>query len=131
MRNRLVPESAPGPRAHHHLLRPRAARGLIHFYNRRSHESSARPGATPSLPHIIFWVGALLGEIVSVVDCQGFQRFMLGGEMAEHHRAPRDVETLHSHHQTARLQRDLRNNLSVAFAACAMGITAGLGTTGL
>ena len=76
---------------------------------------------------MLFLIGAIVGSGVSLAD-PGFQRFMLGGPMMD--TIERREMWTHGIVTIKPLASSaiLTNNLSVAFAAFAMGVTAGLGT---
>ena len=76
---------------------------------------------------MLFLIGAIVGSGVSIAD-PGFQRFMLGGPMTD--TIERREMWTHGIVTIKPLASSaiLTNNLSVAFAAFAMGVTAGLGT---
>jgi uncharacterized membrane protein SpoIIM required for sporulation len=105
----------------------RKPRGLVEFYARTFPRMFRETWGYTFAATIIFLVGALVGAIVSIVD-PGFQRFILGGAMAD--TIERREMWTHGILAVKPLASSaiLRNNLSVAFAACAMGVTAGLGT---
>lgn len=79
---------------------------------------------------IIFFVGALLGFLVTFYD-NGFARFFLGGRMMD------DIERRHMWTESVVAVKPLAssgimtNNLTVTFLTFAAGITAGVGTVWL
>jgi uncharacterized membrane protein SpoIIM required for sporulation len=105
----------------------RRPRGLAAFYLRTFPQIFRETWRYTFAATIIFFVGAIVGTTVSIVD-PGFQRFILGGAMADtidrREMWTQGILTVKPLASSA----ILRNNLTVAFAACAMGITAGLGT---
>jgi uncharacterized membrane protein SpoIIM required for sporulation len=105
----------------------RRPRGLMHFYTHTFPQIFRETWRYTFAATIIFVIGAVVGGTISVVD-PGFQRFILGGDMAD--TIERREMWTHGILTVKPLASSaiLRNNLSVAFAACAMGITAGLGT---
>jgi uncharacterized membrane protein SpoIIM required for sporulation len=106
----------------------RRPRGVIHFYTHTFPRIFRETWRYTFAATIMFLVGGAVGASVSIVD-PGFQRFMLGGDMAD--TIERREMWTHGILTVKPLASSaiMRNNLSVAFAACAMGITAGLGTT--
>jgi uncharacterized membrane protein SpoIIM required for sporulation len=116
-------------RAHNLIYsgRPTRPRGILAFYTTtfpRTFRATWRYSLAATL---LFLAGAFVGSAVSLVD-PGFQRFMLGGEMMD--TIERREMWTHGILTVKPLASSaiLTNNLSVAFAAFAMGITAGLGT---
>jgi len=105
----------------------RRPRGLLAFYTHTFPQIFRETWRYTFAATVIFLIGALVGGTVSLVD-PGFQRFILGGQMAD--TIERREMWTHGILTVKPLASSaiLRNNLSVAFAACAMGITAGLGT---
>jgi uncharacterized membrane protein SpoIIM required for sporulation len=107
---------------------PARSRSLLRFYTRTFPHVFRANWHYPAAAAAIFLLGALLGLVVCLVD-PGFERFLLGGEMMD--TIDRREMWTHSIVAVKPLASSaiLTNNLSVSFAAFAMGITAGIGTT--
>lgn len=105
----------------------RRPRGIVRFYTHTFPQVFRETWRYTLAATIIFLIGGVAGSAISLVD-PAFQRFVLGGDMAD--TIERREMWTHGILTVKPLASSaiLRNNLSVAFAACAMGITAGIGT---
>jgi uncharacterized membrane protein SpoIIM required for sporulation len=117
-------------RAHNviYAAAPRRPRSILAFYTRTFPQIFRATWRYTAAAAGIFLLGSLLGVAACLAD-PGFERFLLGGEMMDTiHR--REMWT-HSIIAVKPLASSaiLTNNLSVSFAAFALGITAGVGTT--
>jgi uncharacterized membrane protein SpoIIM required for sporulation len=116
-------------RAHNLIYsgRPPQPRGLVAFYTRTFPQTFRATWRYTFAATALFLLGAIVGTGVSIAD-PGFQRFMLGGPMMD--TIERREMWTHGIVTIKPLASSaiLTNNLSVAFAAFAMGVTAGLGT---
>jgi uncharacterized membrane protein SpoIIM required for sporulation len=116
-------------RAHNLIYsgRPPRPRGLVAFYTRTFPQTFRATWRYSLAATALFLLGALAGTGVSLVD-PGFQRFILGGPMMDtierREMWTHGILTIKPVASSA----ILTNNLSVAFAAFALGVTAGLGT---
>jgi uncharacterized membrane protein SpoIIM required for sporulation len=116
-------------RAHNLIYSGRAprARGLLTFYTRTFPQMFRATWRYTLAATVLFALGALAGTIIALAD-PGFQRFILGGHMMD----TIERREMWTHGiltvQPLASSAILTNNLSVSFAAFAMGITAGLGT---
>jgi uncharacterized membrane protein SpoIIM required for sporulation len=116
-------------RAHNLIYsgRPPRPRGVVEFYSRTFPQIFRATWRYSLAATVLFLLGAVIGSGVSLAD-PGFQRFMLGGHMMD--TIERREMWTHGIVTIKPLASSaiLTNNLSVAFAAFAMGVTAGLGT---
>ncbi len=116
-------------RAHNliYSAQPPRPRGLVAFYTRTFPQTFRATWRYSLAATVLFLLGAVVGTGVSLVD-PGFQRFILGGPMMD--TIERREMWTHGILTIKPLASSaiLTNNLSVAFAAFAMGVTAGLGT---
>ena len=116
-------------RAHNLIYsgQPARPRGIVSFYTRTFPQTFRATWRYSLAATVLFLVGAIVGSGVSLAD-PGFQRFMLGGPMMD--TIERREMWTHGIVTIKPLASSaiLTNNLSVAFAAFAMGVTAGLGT---
>jgi uncharacterized membrane protein SpoIIM required for sporulation len=116
-------------RAHNLIYsgRPPRPRGVVEFYSRTFPQIFRATWRYSLAATVLFVLGAVVGSGVSLAD-PGFQRFMLGGHMMD--TIERREMWTHGIVTIKPLASSaiLTNNLSVAFAAFAMGVTAGLGT---
>jgi uncharacterized membrane protein SpoIIM required for sporulation len=116
-------------RAHNLIYsgQPPRPRGLVGFYARTFPQTFRATWRYSLAATALFLLGAVVGTGVSLAD-PGFQRFILGGPMMDtierREMWTHGILTIKPVASSA----ILTNNLSVAFAAFAMGITAGLGT---
>ena len=106
---------------------PRRPRQIVGFYTRIFPEVFRSTWRYTAAATGIFLLGSLLGIALCLAD-PGFERFLLGGHMMD--TIERREMWTHSIVAVKPLASSaiLTNNLSVAFAAFAMGITAALGT---
>lgn len=109
--------------------RPRS-RGLFAFFTTTFPQVFRRTWRYTAAATAIFAAGGLAGAALSLAD-PGFQRFLLGGEMMD--TIERREMWTHGILAVKPLASSAiaTNNLSVSFAAFALGITAGVGTTWL
>jgi uncharacterized membrane protein SpoIIM required for sporulation len=116
-------------RAHNLIYsgQPPRPRGLVGFYTRTFPQTFRATWRYSFAATALFVLGAIVGSGVSLVD-PGFQRFILGGPMMD--TIERREMWTHGILTIKPLASSaiLTNNLSVSFAAFAMGVTAGLGT---
>jgi uncharacterized membrane protein SpoIIM required for sporulation len=116
-------------RAHNLIYsgQPPRPRGLVGFYTRTFPQTFRATWRYSLAATVLFLLGAIMGSGVSLVD-PGFQRFILGGPMMDtierREMWTHGILTIKPVASSA----ILTNNLSVAFAAFALGVTAGLGT---
>jgi uncharacterized membrane protein SpoIIM required for sporulation len=116
-------------RAHNLIYsgQPPRPRGLVGFYTRTFPQTFRTTWRYSLAATVLFLLGAIVGSGVSLVD-PGFQRFILGGPMMDtierREMWTHGILTIKPVASSA----ILTNNLSVAFAAFALGVTAGLGT---
>jgi uncharacterized membrane protein SpoIIM required for sporulation len=116
-------------RAHNLIYSGQAPRprGLVAFYTRTFPQTFRATWRYSFAATVLFLIGAIVGGGVSLAD-PGFQRFILGGPMMDtierREMWTQSIVTIKPLASSA----ILTNNLSVAFAAFAMGVTAGLGT---
>lgn len=105
----------------------RRSRGVIAFYARTFPQVFRQSWRYSFAATAIFLLGAIGGAAVCARD-PGFERYFLGGAMMD--TIERREMWTHSILAVKPLasSRILTNNLSVSFAAFAMGITAGIGT---
>ena len=106
---------------------PGRSRNIVAFYARTFPQVFRETWHYTLAATAIFLLGGLLGLTVSAID-PGFERHFLGGAMMD--TIERREMWTHSILAVKPLasSRILTNNLSVSFAAFAMGITAGIGT---
>jgi uncharacterized membrane protein SpoIIM required for sporulation len=116
-------------RAHNLIYsgQPARPRGIVSFYARTFPRTFRATWRYSLAATVLFLVGAIVGSGVSLAD-PSFQRFMLGGPMMD--TIERREMWTHGIVTIKPLASSaiLTNNLSVAFAAFALGVTAGLGT---
>ena len=116
-------------RAHNlvYAARPARSRSVLTFYTRPSPQIFRQTWRYTAAATALFAVGAIAGTVLSVSD-PGFQRFVLGGAMID--TIDRREMWTHSILAVKPLASSaiLTNNLSVAFSAFALGMTAGLGS---
>ena len=116
-------------RAHNLIYsgQPNRPRGIVSFYTRTFPQTFRATWQYSLAATVLFLIGAIVGSGVSLAD-PGFQRFMLGGPMMD--TIERREMWTHGIVTIKPLASSaiLTNNLSVSFAAFAMGVTAGLGT---
>lgn len=116
-------------RAHNviYAAAPRPRRSIFRFYARTFPRTFRESWPYTAAATAIFALGATTGVIVSLLD-PGFERFLLGGDMMD--TIERRQMWTHSILAVKPLASSaiLTNNLSVSFAAFALGITAGVGT---
>ena len=116
-------------RAHNLIYsgRARRPRGVVTFYTTTFPRVFRATWRYTAAATMLFLLGAAGGTAVSLAD-PGFQRFLLGGEMMD--TIERREMWTHGILAVKPLASSAitTNNLSVAFAAFAMGITAGIGT---
>lgn len=116
-------------RAHNLIYsgQPARPRGILSFFTRTFPQTFRATWGYSLAATMLFLIGAVVGVGVSLAD-PGFQRFMLGGPMMD--TIERREMWTHGIVTIKPLASSaiLTNNLSVAFAAFAMGVTAGLGT---
>jgi uncharacterized membrane protein SpoIIM required for sporulation len=116
-------------RAHNVIYsgRPPRASGLGQFYTATFPQVFRATWRYTLAATILFLVGGVGGASIALAD-PGFERFLLGGHMMD--TIERREMWTHGILTVKPLASSaiLTNNLSVAFAAFAMGITAGLGT---
>ena len=110
--------------------RPKS-RGIVAvLHAQRSRRSSAQTWRYTAAATAIFVLGAIAGSALALAD-PGFQRFILGGAMMD--TIERREMWTHGILAVKPLASSAitTNNLSVSFAAFALGITAGIGTAWL
>ncbi len=116
-------------RAHNlvYAARPARSRSVLTFYTRTFPQIFRQTWRYTAAATALFAIGAIAGTVLSVSD-PGFQRFVLGGAMID--TIDRREMWTHSILAVKPLASSaiLTNNLSVAFSAFALGMTAGLGT---
>jgi uncharacterized membrane protein SpoIIM required for sporulation len=116
-------------RAHNLIYSGRAprSRGLLAFYTRTFPQVFRATWRYTMAATMLFLLGACTGTVIALAD-PGFERFVLGGHMMD--TIERREMWTHGILTVKPLASSaiLTNNLSVAFAAFAMGVTAGLGT---
>jgi uncharacterized membrane protein SpoIIM required for sporulation len=107
-------------------VRPRP-RGIVHFYGVTFPQVFRATWRYTLAATVLFAIGAAAGTGVSIVD-PGFQRFLLGGQMMD----TIERREMWTHGIVAikpiASSAITTNNLSVSFAAFALGVTAGIGT---
>jgi uncharacterized membrane protein SpoIIM required for sporulation len=119
-------------RAHNVIYsgRPARTRGLIAFYTRTFPQVFRATWRYTLAATVLFVGGGIAGIVLAIAD-PGFQRYVLGGPMMD----TIDRREMWTHGiltvKPAASSLILTNNLSVSFAAFALGITAGLGTAWL
>jgi uncharacterized membrane protein SpoIIM required for sporulation len=119
-------------RAHNLLYsgRPPRPRGLVGFYTRTFPQVFRATWRYTAAATLLFVLGGLVGTSVSIAD-PGFERFVLGGQMMDtierREMWTHGILTI----KPAASSLIMTNNLSVSFAAFALGITAGIGTAWL
>lgn len=116
-------------RAHNLLysgVRPRP-RGVVHFYRVEFPQVFRATWRYTLAATMLFAVGGLAGAGIAIAD-PGFQRFLLGGQMMD----TIERREMWTHGIVAvkpiASSAITTNNLSVSFAAFALGVTAGIGT---
>jgi uncharacterized membrane protein SpoIIM required for sporulation len=116
-------------RAHNlvYAARPARSRSVLTFYTRTFPQIFRQTWRCTAAATALFAIGAIAGTVLSVSD-PGFQRFVLGGAMID--TIDRREMWTHSILAVKPLASSaiLTNNLSVAFSAFALGMTAGLGS---
>ena len=116
-------------RAHNLIYSGRTPRsgGIVTFYTTTFPQVFRETWRYTLAATVLFMLGAAAGTAVSIAD-PGFQRFILGGEMMD--TIERRQMWTHGILAVKPLASSAitTNNLSVSFAAFAMGITAGVGT---
>jgi uncharacterized membrane protein SpoIIM required for sporulation len=116
-------------RAHNLIYSGRVPRsgGILAFYTATFPQVFRETWRYTLAATILFCLGGVIGTVVSIAD-PGFQRFILGGEMMD--TIERRQMWTHGILAVKPLASSAitTNNLSVSFAAFAMGITAGAGT---
>jgi uncharacterized membrane protein SpoIIM required for sporulation len=116
-------------RAHNlvYAVRRGRSRGILAFYTQTFPLIFRRTWRYTAAATALFAIGALGGIVLSISD-PGFQRFVLGGQMID--TIDRREMWTHSIVSIKPLASSaiLTNNLSVAFSAFALGMSAGLGT---
>lgn len=105
----------------------RSRRGILDFYRRTFPQVFRATWHYTAAATGLFLIGGLAGMALALAD-PGFQRFLLGGEMMD--TIERREMWTHGILAVKPLASSAitTNNLSVAFAAFAMGMTAGIGT---
>lgn len=116
-------------RAHNviYAAAPRPRRSILRFYARTFPQTFRETWAYTLAATALFALGAAMGAIVCWAD-PGFERFLLGGAMMD--TIERRQMWTHGILAVKPLASSaiLTNNLSVSFAAFALGMTAGVGT---
>jgi uncharacterized membrane protein SpoIIM required for sporulation len=116
-------------RAHNLIYagRPAGPRGIVHFYTHTFPRTFRDTLPATLTATALFAAGALAGVLLAAAD-PGFERFLLGGRMMD--TIERREMWTHGILSIKPLASSaiMTNNLSVAFAAFATGIFAGLGT---
>jgi uncharacterized membrane protein SpoIIM required for sporulation len=116
-------------RAHNVIYagRPPRARGIVTFYTQTFPQIFRATWRYTFAATALFLLGGCIGTALALADA-GFQRFLLGGAMMD----TIDRREMWTHGivtiKPMASSAILTNNLSVAFASFALGITAGLGS---